>query len=35
MKEYFDFFKDINRNQEFSTYLSLFEERLQLWLQAH
>ena len=35
MKEYFDFFKDINRNQEFSTYLGLFEERLQLWLQAH
>ena len=35
MKEYFAFFKDINRNQEFSTYLGLFEDRLQLWLQAH
>ena len=35
MKEYFDFFKDINRNQDFPTYLGQFRERLEKWLETH
>ena len=35
MKEYFDFFSDIDRNQDFDVYLGVFKDRLQLWLQTH
>jgi len=35
MKEYFEFFSDINRNQDFDVYLAQFKERLQKWLAAH
>lgn len=35
MKEYFDFFSDINRNQDFPTYLEQFRQRLDKWLLSH
>ncbi|MBO7435020.1 hypothetical protein J6U76_03375 [bacterium] len=35
MKEYFEFFSDIDRDQDFQTYLGQFSERLDKWLQTH
>ena len=35
MKEYFNFFSDLDRNQDFDTYLKQFQARLHSWLETH